>query len=63
MDKWGIFHSGIAAIRDASVMAVHSYHVYRVGSAQSASASAPGMTVFIVTTTDIQLTYTVGLRG
>jgi len=45
------------------MMDVHSYHMYRVGSAQSASASAPGMTVFIGTTIDIRLTYTVGLWG
>ena len=54
--KWGIFHSGTGAVRDASVMAVHSCRVYLVGSAQTASASAPGRTVFIVITVFSELT-------
>jgi len=51
--KWDIFRSGTGAVRDAGVVDVHSYPACHVESVLSVYASAPEMTVFLITIIDV----------
>jgi len=53
LTKLYTFRSGARDARDADVLDVDNYPVYRAGNVQSASAIARGMTVFFTTTIDI----------